>query len=233
MYLTPTLFEPGRKNPDMPTVSFYYVIRNNNDGSAAVDFYADKEAAMMAREIEDRGGHAFRNAGPQQIELEFDNNGKLLTPDFSAEELRQKLAGLPVAPPHDQLPETEKEPETTAEEFTQASRRSRPNTAPAPQEPDLSEILPTAAGKTIAFTGKMVGNRHRLQDDAAALGAHVASIINEKTDILVVGDDLGSSKVDKARDLGVTIITEKQWYELAARTAAAAKSGSKPSVPTP
>ena len=70
------------------------------------------------------------------------------------------------------------------------------------------------AGKTFVFTG---GLDHFTRDDAQqaveAAGARVASSVSKKTSYVVVGRDPGS-KLDQARTLGVTILTEQEFASL-------------------
>src|SRR6267154_9475 len=71
------------------------------------------------------------------------------------------------------------------------------------------------AGKTFVLTGTLA--RHT-RDDAKKLiedaGGRVSGSVSKKTDYVVAGSDAGS-KLDKARELGVAVITEKEMEELA------------------
>ncbi|MGB0748350.1 MAG: NAD-dependent DNA ligase LigA [Magnetospiraceae bacterium] len=78
--------------------------------------------------------------------------------------------------------------------------------APAEQSP--------IAGKSVVFTGSLVTmTRSEAKAQAEALGAKVAGSVSKKTDYVVVGTDAGS-KEKKARDLGLTILSEEDWRAL-------------------
>lgn len=69
--------------------------------------------------------------------------------------------------------------------------------------------------KTIVLTGTLsTMNRDEAKKQLLALGARVTSAISAKTDFLVAGASAGS-KLAKARNLGVTILNETQFRELA------------------
>jgi DNA ligase (NAD+) len=70
------------------------------------------------------------------------------------------------------------------------------------------------AGKTIVFTGTLTGmSRPEAKARAESLGANVAGSVSTKTDFVVVGEDAGS-KAKKAEELGVKILSEKEWMEV-------------------
>jgi DNA ligase (NAD+) len=73
------------------------------------------------------------------------------------------------------------------------------------------------AGKKIVFTGKMQhAERNIMQDEARQRGAIVQTAVSGATDYLICGEKIGGSKLAKARDLGVGILTEKEYFELLA-----------------
>jgi DNA ligase (NAD+) len=70
------------------------------------------------------------------------------------------------------------------------------------------------AGKSFVFTGSLA---NRSREEAGELvqqhGAKVSGSVSKKTDYVVVGSDPGS-KYDKAKELGVTILTETEFEKL-------------------
>jgi DNA ligase (NAD+) len=83
--------------------------------------------------------------------------------------------------------------------------------------PAVAEGGSPFAGKTMVFTGTLTAmTRSEAKARAEALGANVAGSVSSKTHFLVVGADAGS-KAAKARDLGVTILTEEEFLGMLAR----------------
>jgi DNA ligase (NAD+) len=70
------------------------------------------------------------------------------------------------------------------------------------------------SGKAVVFTGTLTRfSRSEAKAQAEALGARVVESVSKKTDYVVVGSDAGS-KAAKARELGVTILSEAEWLAL-------------------
>lgn len=70
------------------------------------------------------------------------------------------------------------------------------------------------AGKVVVFTGTLSMARPEAKARAEALGAKVTESVSKKTDFVVVGEDAGS-KVRKATELGLTLLSEQQFRDLA------------------
>jgi len=70
------------------------------------------------------------------------------------------------------------------------------------------------SSKTVVFTGSLTKfTRDEAKAVAERLGAKVAGSVSKKTDYVVAGEDAGS-KLTKARELGVAVLTEDEWLAM-------------------
>lgn len=78
------------------------------------------------------------------------------------------------------------------------------------EEGSASHGVLLLAGKTFVLTGRLQSlSRSEAGEMLKKLGARVTDAVSKSTDFLVAGEDPGS-KLDRARSLGVTVLTEEQ-----------------------
>ena len=76
--------------------------------------------------------------------------------------------------------------------------------------------MASLAGKTVVLTGTLPSlSRDEAKEMLEAAGAKVAGSVSRKTHYLIAGAEAGS-KLDKARELGVTVLDEQGLRSLLA-----------------
>lgn len=83
-----------------------------------------------------------------------------------------------------------------------------------PREEKKSSSPAVLSGKTLVVTGTLTRmDRHSVEALIEELGGHASGSVSKKTDWLVCGENAGS-KLDKARQLGVTVLSEEEFFAL-------------------
>jgi DNA ligase (NAD+) len=83
-----------------------------------------------------------------------------------------------------------------------------------PTQSASAKVSDLFAGKTFVFTGAISMPRDIAEGIVKRLGGRASSSVSKQTSYLVAGDKAGS-KLDKARELGVKILTEDEFKEMA------------------
>jgi DNA ligase (NAD+) len=79
------------------------------------------------------------------------------------------------------------------------------------QDLTISKAL---SGQNVIFTGSLTTlSRSEAKAQAERMGAKVISMVSSNTDLVIAGEKAGS-KLTKARELGIKIITQQEWLKL-------------------
>ncbi|MEP3670426.1 MAG: BRCT domain-containing protein, partial [Roseibium sp.] len=108
--------------------------------------------------------------------------------------------------------------EALVEFFAEAHNREQLDKLLAQVSPKDAEKIEASgspvAGKTVVFTGSL---ERMTRDEAKAMaerfGAKVSGSVSKKTDLVVAGPGAGS-KLKKAAELEVDVISEDDWFDL-------------------
>jgi DNA ligase (NAD+) len=68
--------------------------------------------------------------------------------------------------------------------------------------------------KKIVFTGKMSSSRDEMKKHAKSMGFKVLSSVNQSTDYLVIGENVGPKKLQFAIDNNIAILKEDEYHKL-------------------
>ena len=186
------------------------------DEVAALERMADKSAQNLVAEIEGSKKNSLaRLIYALGIRFVGERTGQLLAEHFSS------LEELAAANEEELVVVNEVGPKVAAaiaEFFSEPANRQlikklhKTGVHPTAEKREIkSDKL---AGKSFVFTG---GLAKRSREEAGEIvqqhGGKVSGSVSKKTDFVVVGTDPGS-KYDKARELGVTVLTETEFEKL-------------------
>ena len=83
-----------------------------------------------------------------------------------------------------------------------------------PHAEKYAHVGDALAGKSFVFTGTLSVPRPQLEELVQKQGGRVGSSVSKKTDFVVAGESAGS-KLDRAKELGVAVLTEDEFRALA------------------
>src|SRR6266852_1980679 len=195
-------------------VADLYALKENE--VAGLERMAEKSAQNLLEEIETSKKNSLaRLIYALGIQFVGERTGQLLAEHFSSlEELaaakEEQLVEVPEVGP--------KVAASIVEFFSEPANRQlikklhKAGVRPTAEKREVkSQKL---AGKSFVFTGGL-GNRSR--EEAGEIvqqhGGKISGSVSKKTDYVVVGTDPGS-KYEKAKELGVTILTEREFEKL-------------------
>jgi DNA ligase (NAD+) len=186
------------------------------DQVAALDRMAEKSAQNLLAEIEGSKKNSLaRLIYALGIRFVGERTGQLLAEHFSS------LEELAAAKEEQLVAVNEVGPKVAAaivEFFSEPANRQlikRLNKAGVHPTAEKREVKSDKlAGKSFVFTGSLA---NRSREEAGEIvqqhGGKVSGSVSKKTDYVVVGTDPGS-KYDKAKELGVTILSETDYEKL-------------------
>ena len=79
--------------------------------------------------------------------------------------------------------------------------------------PAKKEVVPGIAGKTFVITGTLTRPREEFKTMIERSGGHVGGSVSKKTDYVLAGEEAGS-KLEKANELGVKVLSEEAFMKL-------------------
>ena len=79
---------------------------------------------------------------------------------------------------------------------------------------EINQSISPFNSKKIVFTGTMSESRAELQKQAKAFGVNVGKSVSSKTDFLIIGENVGQSKIKDAETHQVEILTEAEYLKL-------------------
>ena len=67
-------------------------------------------------------------------------------------------------------------------------------------------------GKTFVLTGSLSRPRHEIENLIESMGGKTASSVSKNTNYVLAGESAGS-KLDKAKDLNIPVLSEQEFFD--------------------
>lgn len=194
-----------------------YALKDKKDELVKLERMGEKSASKILKAIEESKNRplsrvifalGIRHVGSETAEILAKNLGSI---DKLAQATKEELMAIPTIGP--------KIADSITAFFRQDSNRRvieklrKAGVRMAEETPEKPSELPLA-GMEFVITGKLDSfTRSEAEAKIKQLGGSVGSSVTKKTTYLVVGADPGS-KLDRARELGTTLLTEAQFLEM-------------------
>ena len=215
--LGPALVEQLAERGLVKDVAGLFDLPNKEAELAALERMAEKSAQNLCRAIEisrNRGlsrlitGMGIRHVGARASEILAQHFGDM---DALVQANVEELSAIPEIGDitAQSIVEFFARPDTQQiiENFKRAGVNMKSLSMPLPGGGAL-------AGKTFVVTGRLAKyTRQQIENKIRSLGGRTGSSVSKKTDYLIAGESAGS-KLDKARELGVTVLTEEEFDRL-------------------
>lgn len=89
------------------------------------------------------------------------------------------------------------------------------NLSSTPKLSEYPQSTSPIAGEVVVFTGTMLqGSRAEMEKQAKLMGARVAKSVTGNTTYLVAGEKVGETKINAAKEKGVTVLTEQAYLTM-------------------
>jgi DNA ligase (NAD+) len=186
------LFDAIRRARTVPLDRFVYALGIPQVGEATARLLARRYLSL----------ERWREAMEAAVDPETEARRQLLSIEGVGESVAGDIAAF-FAEPHNR---------EVLDRLTRSSGGGEPLLSVLDFEPPAAAS--PIAGKTVVFTGTLEAmSRAEAKALAEKLGANVSGSVSKRTDFVVVGADAGS-KERNARELGVAVLTERQWLDL-------------------
>lgn len=206
--------------PLVQDISDLYSLHEKRDEMLALERKGEKSVDNLLKQIEeskDRDlnrlifGLGIRHVGERTAQILADNFGSIdELMDASAERLGEVFEIGPIVA----ASIAEWFADERNRELIRELKQADVNTVRKKVTAKEARVKKELAGKQFVLTGRLTAfSREDAKEKIEQHGGRVTSSVTKKTDYLVVGEEPGS-KLDRAKELGVKVLDEKEFLEL-------------------